>query len=40
MHLEVGRDSSAAQTVYRRMGFVNTDRQLLTLQLADPTHVA
>lgn len=38
IHLEVGRDNDAAQSVYRRAGFVDTDRQLLTLRLADPTH--
>lgn len=36
--VEVGSDNAPAQTVYRRTGFVETDRQLLTLQLADPTH--
>jgi ribosomal protein S18 acetylase RimI-like enzyme len=39
LHLEVGRDNAAAQAVYRRAGFVDTDRQLLTLRLADPTHI-
>jgi ribosomal protein S18 acetylase RimI-like enzyme len=38
IHLEVGRENDAAQSVYRRAGFVDTDRQLLTLRLADPTH--
>jgi ribosomal protein S18 acetylase RimI-like enzyme len=38
MHLEVARDNSAAQRVYRRAGFAGTDRQLLTLQLAPATH--
>ncbi len=37
--LEVGRDNTAAQSLYRQAGFVETDRQLLTLQLADPTHL-
>jgi GNAT superfamily N-acetyltransferase len=37
--VETGRDNVAAQALYRRMGFVNTDRQLLALRLADPTHV-
>jgi GNAT superfamily N-acetyltransferase len=37
--VETGRDNAAAQAVYRRVGFVNTDRQLLALTLADPTHV-
>jgi ribosomal protein S18 acetylase RimI-like enzyme len=40
IHLEVGRDNAHAQAVYRRAGFVGTDRQLLTLRLADPTHIA
>jgi GNAT superfamily N-acetyltransferase len=39
LHLEVGRDNVAAQSIYRQAGFVDTDRQLLTLRLADPTHV-
>jgi diamine N-acetyltransferase len=39
LHLEVGRDNESAQALYRRAGFVDTDRQLLTLRLADPTHV-
>ncbi len=39
MHLEVGRDNAAAQALYHRAGFMDTDRQLLTLKLADPTHL-
>jgi ribosomal protein S18 acetylase RimI-like enzyme len=39
LHLEVGRDNAAAQSLYHRVGFVDTDRQLLTLKLADPTHL-
>ena len=39
VHLEVGRDNMPAQTVYRKMGFSPTDRELLTLMLSDPTHV-
>jgi ribosomal protein S18 acetylase RimI-like enzyme len=39
LHLEVGRDNAAAQSLYRRVGFVDMDRQLLTLKLADPTHL-
>ena len=35
LHLETGRDNDAAQALYRRAGFVVTDRQLLTLVLAD-----
>jgi ribosomal protein S18 acetylase RimI-like enzyme len=38
LHLEVGRDNSAAQALYRRAGFEDSGRQLLTLRLADPTH--
>jgi ribosomal protein S18 acetylase RimI-like enzyme len=33
LHLETGRDNVAAQALYRRAGFVATDRQLLTLVL-------
>jgi len=40
LHLEVGRDNDAAHSLYRQAGFVATDRQLLTLRLADPTHLA
>jgi hypothetical protein len=35
----VARDNAPAQAVYRRAGFAGNDRQLLTLRLADPTHV-
>src|SRR5687768_4368094 len=35
LHLETGRDDAAAQALYRRAGFMVTDRQLLTLVLAD-----
>ena len=38
LHLEVARDNGVAQRVYHRAGFVSTDRQLLTLGLAPPTH--
>lgn len=37
IHVETGRDN-AAQAVYRRAGFTQTDRQLLALRLANPTH--
>ncbi len=40
LHLEVGRENGAAQALYRRAGFKDTDRQLLTLRLADPTHAS
>lgn len=33
VRLETSRDNSAAQALYRRAGFVTTDRQLLTLVL-------
>jgi GNAT superfamily N-acetyltransferase len=39
LFVETGQDNVAAQAVYRRVGFVNTDRQLFALKLADPTHV-
>ena len=39
LFVETGPDNVAAQAVYRRAGFVNTDRQLLALRLADPTHI-
>lgn len=35
LHLETGRDNAVAQALYRRAGFKGTDRQLLTLVLAD-----
>lgn len=40
LRVETGHDNAAAQTVYRRAGFASTDRQLLMLSLAPPTHVA
>lgn len=40
MHLEVARTNGPAQTVYRGLGFGSTDRELLTLALAAPTHAA
>ena len=39
MTVEVGYENAAAQSVYRRIGFEKTDRQLMTLRLADPTHM-
>ena len=38
IHLEVGRENDAAQSVYRAAGFGDVDRQLLTLPLLPPTH--
>jgi len=40
MHVEVARDNDPAQAVYRHVGFRDTDRQLLYLELAEPTHDA
>src|SRR5882762_7904746 len=37
--VETGRDNVAAQALYRRVGFAITERQLLMLRLADPTHI-
>jgi GNAT superfamily N-acetyltransferase len=39
LRVEVGRDNAIAQAVYRRVGFEAVDRQLMTLPLADPTHL-
>jgi GNAT superfamily N-acetyltransferase len=39
LHLEVGRENAAAHAVYRRVGFMDTERQLLTLRIADPSHL-
>ncbi len=38
VHVETGHDNPVAQAVYRSAGFVNTNRQHLTLSLAEPTH--
>jgi GNAT superfamily N-acetyltransferase len=38
IHVETGGDNTAAQVVYQRIGFTHTDRQFLTLRLANPTH--
>jgi GNAT superfamily N-acetyltransferase len=38
IHVETGRDNAAGQAMYRRTGFLHTDRQLLTLKLANPAH--
>jgi GNAT superfamily N-acetyltransferase len=38
IHVETGRDNVAALALYRRVGFADTGRLLLSLQLADPTH--
>ena len=40
MLVETGHDNVAAQAVYRRAGFVPTNRLHLHAALADPTHVA
>jgi ribosomal protein S18 acetylase RimI-like enzyme len=40
MHLEVARTNGPAQAIYRAVGFDGTDRELLTLPLAAPTHAA
>ena len=37
INVETGHDNAVAQG-YRRTGFVNTDRQLMTLKLAEPSH--
>ena len=39
MSVEVGHDNAVAQSVYRHVGFAQTDRQLMTLRLADPSHM-
>lgn len=39
LRVEVGRDNAVAQSVYGRVGFKAADHQLMTLRLADPTHV-
>ncbi len=36
VHLEVERSNKIARALYRRAGFVDNDRQLLSLRLADP----
>ncbi len=38
LHVETGDDNPRALAVYRRVGFVDTQRVHLTLQLAEPTH--
>jgi GNAT superfamily N-acetyltransferase len=38
MRVEVSADNAAAQAAYRHSGFVKTDRQLMMLPLAAPTH--
>lgn len=37
--VEVGRENAVARSVYRRTGFVDVDRLLMTLRLESPTHV-
>jgi ribosomal protein S18 acetylase RimI-like enzyme len=34
LHLEVARDNTAAKELYRRFGFADHDRQLMTVRLA------
>ena len=38
MSVEVGDGNAVAQSAYRRTGFVMTDRRLMKLSLAAPTH--
>jgi len=38
IHVETGDYNSRALAVYRRVGFVDTNRVHLTLKLAEPTH--
>jgi ribosomal protein S18 acetylase RimI-like enzyme len=40
IHVEVSRTNGPAQAIYRGAGFESTDRELLTVALADPTHAA
>jgi ribosomal protein S18 acetylase RimI-like enzyme len=35
LHLEVGHENAVAKALYRKAGFEETNRQLLTLRLAD-----
>ena len=39
MTVEVGHDNAVAQAVYRHVGFETDRSRLMTLRLADPTHV-
>ena len=39
MRVEVGADNAVAQAAYRRVGFEAVDHRLMTLPLADPTHL-
>ena len=38
LHLEVARDNHTARELYRKAGFLDHDRLLLTLPLAGPLH--
>ena len=38
LHVETGPDNAAAQALYRRVGFVNTNRLFLAMPLAAATH--
>ncbi len=40
LFVEVAPDNAAAQKVYRRSGFTETNRQLLGLPLSRPSHLA
>jgi GNAT superfamily N-acetyltransferase len=40
VHVETGHENPRALAVYRRVGFVDTDRVHLTLKLAEPTHAS
>jgi ribosomal protein S18 acetylase RimI-like enzyme len=40
MYLEVARTNGPAQAIYRAVGFDSTERELLTLAFAAPTHAA
>jgi GNAT superfamily N-acetyltransferase len=39
MRVEVGRENAVAQAAYRHAGFAAVERLLMTLRLADPTHL-
>jgi prepilin-type N-terminal cleavage/methylation domain-containing protein len=39
IHVKTGHKNTAALALYRRVGFVDTHRLLLSLRLANPTHI-